>query len=858
VNDLYGKEKPAVMIKATLDLIHEPGEVFEVRIPKTKAGTWSAYFNDTAVASILISKEKDRHPAIYMTVNPVNPALLSRNENKFEVGTPTTTTDSEIEKRRWFLLDFDPVRPAGISSTDGELALANMKCDEVRDWLSSIGWPAPIKGMSGNGYHLMYRVDLPNTPEVKTNVEFATKMLATLFSDDKVSVDTTVFNASRVWKIYGTASRKGSNTAERPHRLAALAHVPKILEILTEEKIDTVARALRDSKSEEFKDQTGEFIGDMVKWLSDRGQTVVSGPKPMFGNEGQKWLLSKCPFNHNHPTPMVGLVNNRPVYRCLHNSCSAFRWKEFREKIDPTYKDPDTIYNRLLEWCQGSAAEIDAELVQSACSIGRKLDPMLKRLRKETSRARVTLLEDFIKTERRRFQKEVGFGENTEKGNILGLIARTRALQADGIIPMFWVAEHDMRIRAGTVGDIGAPRYSEVHELQLMAKFHAASDTWVRQTHTSQVIKLMAEEYRVNALAVMLKSMKWDGVKRLDNWLHTYMGTVDNEYTRAIGRKWLISAVARGMEPGCQADHMLIFEGKQGIGKSRALRILGGDFYIEFSGILRAGGTGHKDLVATILGKQIIEMSELATLRRADMESLKALLTTTVDEVRLSYERDSKAYPRTGVFCGTTNEIGQNYIADQTGARRFWPTTVGIAGPVKTELLAQERDQLWAEAVHAYQEGEDWWTVPVDATLLEQMDRQMTLEQSEPWFDRIASSLNDPDSYTNGLLIPMPEFINGQPTGRTVVRAGSLSKIMGVLLGLDYARMGQNDILRVAKSLRTLGFKKVRPSRGWEGGTYAYDLYPTGDSRWVTIEAAIKASREATPYAQPQDEDGPF
>ena len=137
---------------------------------------------------------------------------------------------------------------------------------------------------------------------------------------------------------------------------------------------------------------------------------------------------------------------------------------------------------------------------------------------------------------------------------------------------------------------------------------------------------------------------------------------------------------------------MLIFEGTQGIGKSQALRTLGGQFYCEYSGSMTGGGTNHKDLVSIISGKMIVEMSELSTVRRAEMEALKAILTTPRDDVRLSYRRDSQSYPRTCVFSGTTNEVGQSYIADITGARRFWPCHVGVLHPPRIALLRQDRD----------------------------------------------------------------------------------------------------------------------------------------------------------------------
>jgi len=838
--------KPSIAAKYALDLLHEKGDVFEVRTPATRGMTKAGYFNDTTIAGAVIGRENGKHPAIYVTINPVIPSLIARSNNTFEVA-KTTTTDSEILKRRWFPIDLDPRRPAHISSTDGELELARRKGAEIIDWLTSLGWPQPVQACSGNGWHVLYRIDLPNDPESRVLVEMSLKMLSGIFSDDKVEVDTTSFNASRVWKVYGTLSMKGSSTEERPHRTAFLASVPEDIQVVNPDLLDTMARAMRDSNAEEFKDMSGEFIGDMAKWLTDRGQTVTSGPRPIFGNEGQKWTISHCPFDHGHTNPMVALASNRPIFRCLHNSCSAFRWKEFREKIDPTYKDPETVYRRLKEWCEGNEAGVDGDLLQAANMLGKKAAAQLAKLKKEVPRARLAILTDEMTKSRREYLREA-IGDNNEKGNLVGLINRTRLLQKDGQVPMYWTSDFDYRIRSGPVGDIECRHAGESDEISLLVRFHGSGDSWVKQTHCGQVIKHLAEEYTVNPLKQYLKSKVWDGVKRLDGWLSQYMGTKDDEYTRAVGRKWMISAVARAMDPGCQADHMLILEGSQGIGKSQALRILGGNFYVEFSGGLHSG-TAQKDMVAVISGKMIVEMSELATLRRGDMESLKAMLTTPTDEARLSYERHARSYPRTCVFAGTTNEVGQSYIADTTGARRFWPVTCGERGQINSVGLRADADQLWAEAVEAYQDGEDWYSVPVELVAAEQMDRQVTVEDSDPWYTKIRNCLMDPDSF-NEVFTLVPRFQSGQLTEDVTIRLNSMNSLLGIILGLDTARQSYTDVLRVRKSMVSIGFKKTRPSRAWNGSTYSYDLNREGIPHlWDSIIAASKK----TPFPKTQE-----
>lgn len=846
----YDDIKPGLLVKAALDIIHEPGEVFEVRIPKTRFGTISGYFDDTTLAAALIAKENGKHQAIYATVNPIQPALIARNSNKLEYGSTTTSTDAEILKRRWFLIDLDPRRPTGISSTEGELQRAEAMSTMIIEWLASIGWPEPMIAMSGNGVHLMYRTDDPNDDAARTDYECSLKMLSSIFSDDHVAVDTTAFNAARVWKIYGTVSAKGSSTDDRPHRVARIIKIPKQFEIVSRDKISALAAPIRDAKTDEFKDMSGEYISDMVKWLADRGITVVSGPRPMFGSEGQKWEISRCPFNGNHNKPVVGSVGNRPVFRCLHNSCQQYRWKEFREKVDPTYRDPETIERRLKEWCASNEEEIDRELAQSACVLGKGLMAVMARVKKDVPRPRFLLLEDHLKAEKRQYIKDT-VGENNEKGNIVGIINRIRNYQREGVVPMYWTVDYDHKIRVGPVGDIDCPRKGEEDEISLLVRFHSSGDVWVKQTHCAQAIMFLAQEYRVNPLKIYLKKKTWDKVPRLSTWLPDYMGTKNNEYTRAIGRKWIISAVARAMEPGCQADHMLILEGAQGIGKSQALRALGGQFYVEYSNSFSQHSSNHKDMVAAIAGKMIVEMSELATLKRGDMESLKAVLTTPADEARLAYDRDSRTYPRTCVFGGTTNEVGQSYIADSTGARRFWPTLCGEVQPPRIQALKEIVDQLWAEAVEAYENGEDWWDVPRELVSEEQTARQITVEDSEPWFGKIRMALTDSDSYANEYFYCVDGFEKGQPTGTFVVRAGAIHKMMTGILGIDASRMSQYDVARIQKVLRSIGFKKTRPSRGWLDSSYAYDL-----SRETVphIWDAIKTARNSVKFPRTEQE----
>ncbi|WP_181824627.1 VapE domain-containing protein [Phaeobacter gallaeciensis] len=205
-----------------------------------------------------------------------------------------------------------------------------------------------------------------------------------------------------------------------------------------------------------------------------------------------------------------------------------------------------------------------------------------------------------------------------------------------------------------------------------------------------------------------LRAVKWDGVPRLDTWLVNYAGVdcgVDPaviNYNAQIGRKWLISAVARAMQPGCQADYALILEGLQGVGKSSLFGALCpdpdwfGDSLPDFH---------TKDASEYLHGKWIVELSELTNVLKSEVEDMRRFLTRKVENFRASYARLHEKHPRRVVFAGSTNR--DDYLKDAEGERRFWITRCVM--PLDVAGLAAIRDQLWAEAYAAYMSGENWY-----------------------------------------------------------------------------------------------------------------------------------------------------
>ncbi len=211
-------------IKRGISLLFAPGQVVEVRIPKTRFGVVAGYFDDhhEALAKAILDADTNyRAPGVYYVLNPINPALLGRAYNRLKQRAEHTTADDNIIRRRWLPVDIDPVRPAGISASDEEHAAATARARIIADDMTK-EWGRPIIGDSGNGCHLLYGIDLPNDQESLVFISGALSELNRRYSDDVAKIDVTSANAARVWKAYGTVARKGDSIPGRPHRLSGI------------------------------------------------------------------------------------------------------------------------------------------------------------------------------------------------------------------------------------------------------------------------------------------------------------------------------------------------------------------------------------------------------------------------------------------------------------------------------------------------------------------------------------------------------------------------------------------------------------------------------------------------------------
>ena len=317
-----------------------PGQIVEVRA-LTDQNTHSGYFNDfdALVRSVEPLDADNTVHGIYVTLNEVNPALLSRRSNRIKMRLgkkDSTTSDADILRRRWLPIDIDPLRPSGVSSTDEEHTLALVKAEEVACWMSGLGFPEPIRADSGNGAHLLYRIDLPNDEAATALVKSCLATLDALFSDERVSVDTANFNAARIWKLYGTVSRKGDNTPERPHRRSRIISAPDLLQVVTVEQLSELASRLPTEQHAQQPPATKGKGFDLCTWLSNHGLGVRS-EKPYSG--GTLSVLDQCPFSPAHKDGAFAIqFSNGAVFAgCKHASCGGGtqRWQELRERYEP-------------------------------------------------------------------------------------------------------------------------------------------------------------------------------------------------------------------------------------------------------------------------------------------------------------------------------------------------------------------------------------------------------------------------------------------------------------------------------------------------------------------------------------------
>lgn len=213
-----------------------PGQTFEIRaLHERKYKDMQGFFDDPGLAADYLSRMSEDYQGVYFTLNPLTPDVIHRAKSKLKQSTQGLgASDGEVTRRIWLPLDFDPVRAKGISATPLENKASLELARTVADTLELIyGFPDPVLASSGNGAHLLYAIDMPNTDETRDVIKAFIRTVRAAFATPAVDVDISVFNASRIWRLYGTVARKGDNTLERPHRLSKILRMPDYRECVS-------------------------------------------------------------------------------------------------------------------------------------------------------------------------------------------------------------------------------------------------------------------------------------------------------------------------------------------------------------------------------------------------------------------------------------------------------------------------------------------------------------------------------------------------------------------------------------------------------------------------------------------------
>lgn len=647
-------------LREALAVLKQPGELFEIRILAGKNYTMSGYFTDSEIAvEAMKTTPVWKGSQIYYTINRILPECFSREQHNCFVEGAATTADCDISDITTLLIDCDPKRRTGISSTEEEKAAARAVAQKAVSFTREKDWPEPIQAMSGNGYHCLYELEpLPNTPE---NVELIKQVLL-LFQQEcgtqKCDIDTSVFNPSRISKLYGTLAQKGAYTDDRPHRMSKLIYVPEAREKVTRAQLEAVASLLKEDSddgerqgkrrsnkstsagsADENKQQDDPEaprkscrkygIKDLGEYL-DSLNIDHSDPEPY--KTGRKWILEKCVFDESHQAPDAAVfqfADGLLTYRCLHNSCKGHHFAQFIQKVDP---------DRYIS-------------------------------AQKTEKAPITIedLED----------------EYEERGISLRLNQITHEIEVVSSEP-----ELDYPSLITTTHSIlkgTKPNYTGVNFETLGA-------------YSEEI----AKKCRYNPVLEFLSGIEYNGHDYLTD-LFELMGLADDDkLSRQLIRKWFLQGIAllhNTESKPISAEGVLTLQGPQRCGKTSLIE----KFAIRPEWFARGAALNpnDKDTIRRCCSRWIIELGEVETTLRSDVEALKNFITNDVDVYRVPYGRTDLKYARRSNLAATCNS--DRYLLDQTGNRRWW--TVPITTFINyDDIQAFPIVQLWAQALQAYRE----------------------------------------------------------------------------------------------------------------------------------------------------------
>lgn len=375
-------------VRKALAILKPNGEPYEIRIlGSDKKSTLSGYFHDADTLISAFDTVDLRNTNIYITLNDLKDGVEHRiQENRFQK-TTLTTSDNDIAGYKWLFIDLDPKRISGISSSKAELESAAMVASEIYEYLKGLGFEDPVKALSGNGCHLLYRISLENNEDNRALIQNCLKVLSMLFDNDDVSVDTTNYNPSRICKLHGTLAQKGNNSPERPHRFSRIFTNVVDVRITQKMFLEKLANELPEEPPQEEQQKNYHPDNfDLVQFMADHGITYTEDSN----DRAKIYKLDHCPFDFNHTngdSKIFQYANGAIAFKCHHNSCQRYKWQDVRLKYEPGAYDQTETDRRIEEGYREhnrlkSAAEVPytelvdkGEMFRNAAMIQQDQDP---------------------------------------------------------------------------------------------------------------------------------------------------------------------------------------------------------------------------------------------------------------------------------------------------------------------------------------------------------------------------------------------------------------------------------------------------------------------------------------------------
>lgn len=353
-----------------------------------------------------------------------------------------------------------------------------------------------------------------------------------------------------------------------------------------------------------------------------------------------------------------------------------------------------------------------------------------------------------------------------------------------------------------------------------------------------QAVMMYATDHEYNPVREGMEAALWDGVPRLDYWMHEVLGCEDTTFARMAGSMFMMSMVARVFEPGCQMDYMLVLHGGQGARKSTVLRILGGEYFA--SGTFRVG---DKDSLQVLQGRLIFNFNEFDGLNKSERTAVKAFVTERTDVFRPPYGKQFAKFPRTLCLTADTNE--DDVLTDDTGDRRYWPVD---CLKINIDKMTEWREQLIAEAVQRYKAGERRYPTKAeeDEYFKPEQDKY---KRVDVWQDKISGYIN-----SKRQLDVNTDFDGAKDSGEVVPNNEreffSTLELLTVALNIDIGKVQASgtEQKRVSATMRTLGFHKHRFSEGQRSRGYMRTKTDKEEPKQALQPAQAGGSEESVPW----------